>query len=86
MISRVIANLESIVVQLSNFLPVHVVLFVGGKVESLRDKKRRAEAVLQKQWSSDGEVGFGRVVERKYDDFFSRLFHGVRRRRLNARE
>ena len=81
MISRVIANLESIPVQLSNLIPIHVVLFVGGKVESLRDKKRRAEAVLQKQWSSDGEVGFGRVVERQYDDFFSRLSHGVRRRR-----
>ena len=47
MVARVISNLKPIAMQLRDFLPGHVVRFVGRKVESLRDEKRRAKSVLE---------------------------------------
>src|SRR5262245_16373387 len=45
MITRVITDLESVLVQFFDLFPRHVVLLVRAKGESFSDEERRAEAV-----------------------------------------
>ena len=56
MIARVITDLETIVVELGDLLPCHVIAFVRGEVEALGDEERRSEAVLLQERTGDGEV------------------------------
>src|SRR5262245_44698154 len=62
-IPRVVADLEAILVELSNFLPGHVVASIGRKVEALGDKEGGSEAMLLEERPYHGEMGFACVVE-----------------------
>jgi hypothetical protein len=64
-IARVVANLESVAVQVSDLIPSQVVALVGREGEAFGDEKRRAEPVPLQHRSSHGVMRSGRVVERQ---------------------
>ena len=46
MVARVIADFETILVELRNLLPCHVILFVFFKLETFGNEKRSPKLVL----------------------------------------
>src|SRR5262245_456603 len=66
MIPRVIANLEPILMQLSNLFPRHVVRLIRLKFPAFGDKKSCTELMLQQQRPRDREVRLTRVIKRQH--------------------
>lgn len=67
-IASVIADLESISMELRDLLPRHVVLFVGREIPAFRDEKSCAKSVLKQDRSHDREMCLCRIVKRQDDN------------------
>ena len=67
-VAGVVADLESIPVELGDLVPGHVVALVRREVEPLGDEEGRAEAVLLEQRGRDRHVRPAGVVERQDDE------------------
>ena len=66
MIARVIADLESVLVQFPDLCPGHVVLLVRAKGKPLGDEERGSEAVTLQDGPHDRVVRRHGVIERQY--------------------
>ena len=69
MISGVIADFKTILMQLGNLFPCHVVAFIVFEVEALGDEEGCGKSVCQQHRSYDSEVRLGRVVKGQHDQF-----------------
>jgi hypothetical protein len=84
-IAGVVADLETVPVQLTDLIPGEVVRLVRPEAETLGDEKRRAEAVLLELRPDDRVMTRLGVVERQHDelvgDRFQRRTTGQHRER-----
>ena len=67
MASRVIPDFKSVVMELLDLFPGHVVLLVLCKIKPLGDEESCPEPMLLEQWSDEGCVAGDRIVEGQND-------------------
>jgi len=67
MAPRMVADFKSVVMELLDLLPGHVVLLVLGEIESFGDEKGGAESMFLEERSDEGCVAGDRIVEGQND-------------------
>ena len=69
-VAGVIADFEARFVEFFDLLPSHVLLFIGGKIESFGDEEGGIESEFFEEGGHDGGLAGYRVIESEDDDFF----------------
>lgn len=69
-VAGVITDFEACFVEFFDLLPGHILLFIGGKIESFGDEERGIESEFFEEGSHDGGLAGYRIVESEDDDFF----------------
>src|ERR1041385_1703919 len=69
MISRVVAELKSALIQFTDLIPGHVILLIGGKRKTFADEESRAEPVTLQDGTDHAVMRRDRVVKGQHGQF-----------------
>jgi len=78
-IAGVVADFESVLVELRDLFPGEVIGFVGGESEPFGNKEGGVEAVFLEDRADNVELRGDRIVEGEDDQFVGDGFEGVKR-------
>jgi hypothetical protein len=79
-VARVVADFETVPMQLGNFWPGHVVCLICVKVKPFGNEESGAEFISFEDWPHGGVVRPGRVVESQHDQLIGNWFEALRSR------